>query len=126
MSLLGNIIWIVCGGFISFLLYMLGGLALCLTIIGIPFGIQCFKIGIATLAPFGRETFELQEANTPLRLVFNALWIVSFGFGIAVNHLFWAGVLALTIVGIPFAYQHLKLCLISLFPFGREYRTRYN
>lgn len=123
MSLLGNIIWIVCGGFISFLLYMLGGLALCLTIVGIPFGMQCFKIGIATLAPFGRETFERHDANTPLRLLFNALWIVTFGFGIAVNHLFWAAVLAITIVGIPFAYQHLKLCLISLFPFGREYKS---
>lgn len=122
MSLFGNIIWILCGGFISFLLYMLGGLGLCLTIIGIPFGIQCFKIGIATLAPFGRETVELENPNSFLKLVFNALWIVSFGFGIAMNHLFWAAVLGITIVGLPFSYQHLKLCLISLFPFGRDYR----
>lgn len=121
MSLLGNIIWILCGGFISFVLFMLGGLALCLTIVGIPFGVQCFKIGWATLAPFGRETVEKYEANSPLRLFFNAIWIVTFGFSLAVNHLFWAGVLALTIIGLPFAYQHLKLCLISLFPFGREY-----
>ena len=121
MTLIGNIIWIVCGGFISFLLYMLGGTLLCLTIIGIPFGIQTYKIGLATLMPFGRETIEKRDANSPLRLIFNALWIISFGFSIAINHLFWAAILTLSIIGIPFAAQHLKLCLISLFPFGREF-----
>jgi uncharacterized membrane protein YccF (DUF307 family) len=122
LSCLGNLIWIVCGGLISFLLYMLGGLVLCLTIIGIPFGKQAFKIGFATLAPFGKIPVEKDNANSLLRLVFNGLWIITFGFSIAMNHLFWAGVLALTIVGLPFAYQHLKLCVISLFPFGREFR----
>lgn len=124
MNLLGNIVWILCGGFVSFLLYFLGGCALCLTVVGIPFGLQCFKIGFATLAPFGAQTIEREHANSPLRLIFNLLWMVTFGFGIALNHLFWAAVLAITIVGIPFAYQHIKLCLISLFPFGRDFITR--
>jgi uncharacterized membrane protein YccF (DUF307 family) len=121
MGCLGNIIWILCGGFISFVLYMLGGLVLCLTIIGIPFGKQAFKIGLATLAPFGRTILEKPDANSPLRLVFNLIWAVTFGWSIAVNHLFWAGALALTVVGLPFAYQHLKLSLLALLPFGREY-----
>lgn len=121
MDFVGNIIWILCGGLISFLLYILGGTLLCLTLIGIPFGVQTYKIGFATLAPFGREVIEKRNANSPLRLVFNALWMVTFGFTIAVNHLVWAAVLALTIIGLPFAVQHLKLCIISLFPFGREF-----
>lgn len=122
MSLLGNIVWIVFGGFISFLGYLAGGLVMCLTIIGIPFGVQSFKLGFATLAPFGKEIAELPGANRPLKLVFNALWIVLFGWEIALNHLFWALVFALTIVGIPFALQHLKLAPLALLPFGRELR----
>jgi uncharacterized membrane protein YccF (DUF307 family) len=120
MGCIGNIIWIVCGGFVSFILYLLGGAALCLTIVGIPFGKQAFKLGFASLAPFGKEVVEKKNANSTLRLVFNVLWIVTVGWGLALNHLFWAGVLTLTVVGIPFAYQHLKLCVISLLPFGRE------
>ena len=122
MSVIGNIIWIICGGLFSFLGYLTGGLSLCLTIIGIPFGIASFKLGLATLAPFGGEVVEKPEANSLLRLIFNALWIVSFGLAIALNHLFWALLLAVTIVGIPFAKQHLKLVPMALLPFGREFR----
>lgn len=121
MSFVGNIIWIICGGLISFLMYFLGGIILCLTIIGIPFGVQSIKIGFATLAPFGGTTIEKSDANSPIRLIFNAIWVVTFGFGIALNHLFWAAFLGLTVIGIPFSYQHLKLIPISLFPFGREF-----
>ena len=122
MSLLGNLVWIVFGGFISFLGYLAGGLVMCLTIVGIPFGLQSFKLGFATLTPFGREIVEAPGANSPLRILFNVLWIVLFGWEIAVNHLFWALVFALTIVGIPFALQHLKLVPLALLPFGREFR----
>lgn len=122
MSLLGNIIWIIFGGLISFLLYVVGGFMLCLTIIGIPFGLQAFKLGFATLAPFGKEQVELPNANSVLRIILNILWLFTFGLGIALNHLFWAFVLAITIIGIPFAYQHLKLSMLALLPFGREYR----
>lgn len=122
MSLLGNLVWIVFGGFLSFLGYLAGGLVMCLTIVGIPFGLQSFKLGLATLTPFGREIVEAPGANSPLRILFNVLWIVLFGWEIAVNHLFWALVFALTIVGIPFALQHLKLVPLALLPFGREFR----
>jgi len=120
MSLLGNIIWLIFGGLISGLGYILGGIALCLTIIGIPFGFQSIKLGVAVLAPFGKEVVELEDANSPLRVVFNALWLVLFGWGIALTHIVSAIILATSIIGLPFAYQHLKLVPLSLLPFGRD------
>ena len=125
MSLLGNIVWIICGGLISFFCYIVSGIGLCLTIIGIPFGIQAFKIGIATLAPFGKEVVEIPHANSPLRIIFNILWIVLFGWEIVLDHLFWALILAITIIGLPFAVQHIKLIPLALLPFGRDLRRPY-
>lgn len=122
MTFLGNIIWLVFGGLISGLAYMLFGLVLCLTVVGLPFGVQAFKIGIATLAPFGKRVVELPQANSTLRVVFNVLWVVFAGWEIAISHLVWAGVLALTVVGVPFAIQHIKLIPLALFPFGRDLR----
>ena len=120
MSLLGNIVWFVFGGFFSFLGYLLSGLCLCLTIVGIPFGIQSIKIGVAILAPFGKEVVELPRANSVLRVVFNVLWIILFGWEIALCHLLWSVIFAITVIGIPFAVQHLKLVHLALFPFGRD------
>jgi uncharacterized membrane protein YccF (DUF307 family) len=120
VTLVGNIIWLVCGGLLSGLAYILGGVALCLTVIGIPFGYQQIKIGIATLAPFGCELVENENANSPLWLVLNVIWLLIFGWLIALHHLFWAVVLALTVVGLPFALQHLKLIPLALLPFGRD------
>ena len=122
MRILGNLIWIIFGGFIAFLGYMVGGLLLCVTIVGIPFGIQSFKLGLATLTPFGRDVVEKRGANGALNIVFNLLWILLFGWEIALNHAFWALVLAITIVGIPFALQHLKLVPLALLPFGRDFQ----
>jgi uncharacterized membrane protein YccF (DUF307 family) len=122
MSLLGNIIWLIFGGFISGLGYILGGLVLCLTIIGIPFGLQSMKLGVAVFAPFGKELVETENANSALALIFNILWLLLFGWGIALAHLVSAAVLAVTIIGIPFAFQHLKLIPLSLLPFGRDLR----
>jgi len=123
MSLIGNILWLIFGGFLAGLGYILGGLGLCLTIVGIPFGIQSIKLGIATFTPFGKELVEVENANSCLRIVFNVLWLVLFGWEIAVLHLIHAAVLAITIIGLPFAYQHVKLVPLSLFPFGREFRS---
>ena len=119
MGIVGNIIWLIFGGLIAGLGYIIGGLVLCLTIIGIPFGLQSIKLGVATFAPFGKEVVEVQDANSILRVLFNLLWIVLFGWEIALAHLLSALVLTLTIVGIPFAKQHIKLIPLSLFPFGR-------
>ena len=119
MSLLGNIIWLIFGGLIAGLGYIVGGLLLCLTIIGIPFGLQSIKLGVATLTPFGKEIVETENANSALRVIFNVLWLLVFGWGIALAHLTSAVLLAITIIGIPFAKQHIKLIPIALFPFGR-------
>jgi uncharacterized membrane protein YccF (DUF307 family) len=123
MTLLGNLIWLICGGLIAALGYFISGLALCLTIVGIPFGIQTMKIGMATLAPFGKEVVELPEANSTLRVLFNVIWIVLFGWEMVLGHIALAIILALTIVGIPFAKQHIKLIPVALLPFGRDLRA---
>jgi uncharacterized membrane protein YccF (DUF307 family) len=123
MSLLGNIIWLIFGGFLAGLGYIIGGLGLCLTIVGIPFGIQSMKLGVATFVPFGKELVERDDANSPLRLVFNVLWIILFGWEIALAHLLHALILAITIIGLPFAKQHIKLLPMSLLPLGRDLVT---
>ena len=120
MSLLGNILWLIFGGLITGLGYILGGFALCLTIIGIPFGWQSIKLGFAVFAPFGKDVVELDNANGVLNLIFNVIWIMLFGWPIAVAHATSALVLAVTIIGIPFSIQHLKLIPLSLLPFGRD------
>jgi uncharacterized membrane protein YccF (DUF307 family) len=120
MSCLGNIIWLIFGGFLAGAGYILGGLGMMLTIVGIPFGIQAMKLGVATMTPFGRELVEVEDANSTLRIIFNILWAILFGWEIALAHLGSAIVLAITIVGIPFALQHIKLIPVALMPFGRE------
>jgi uncharacterized membrane protein YccF (DUF307 family) len=120
MSLLGNVIWLVCGGLLSALAHIVAGIGLCLTVIGIPFGYQEIKIGVATLTPFGCELVEKPDANSPLWLVLNVVWLICYGWVIALHHLIWATLLALTVVGIPFALQHLKLLPLALLPFGRD------
>jgi uncharacterized membrane protein YccF (DUF307 family) len=120
MSLLGNILWLIFGGLIAGIGYILGGLLMCLTIVGIPFGIQSMKLGVATFAPFGKRIVEAPDANGPLEIVLNVLWLIFFGWEIAIAHLVFAGILAITIIGIPFALQHVKLIPIALLPLGRS------
>lgn len=120
MSLLGNIIWLIFGGFLSGLGYIIGGLALCLTIVGIPFGLANIKLGFATFAPFGKKLVTDETAGGFLETVLNVVWVILFGWEIALLHLIHALILAVTIIGLPFAKQHLKLLPISLFPFGRQ------
>ncbi|MEO1333373.1 MAG: YccF domain-containing protein [Myxococcota bacterium] len=120
MSLIGNLIWLVFGGLLSGLLYLFSGLLICLTVVGLPFGLRSMKMGLEILMPFGKELKELPDPNSPLRLVFNVIWLLLFGWEIAIQHALWALILAVTVVGMPFALQHLKLIPLALFPFGRE------
>ncbi len=122
MSLLGNIIWLIFGGFIAGLGYIIGGLTLCLTIIGIPFGLQSIKLGFSTMTPFGKQVVEVKDSDSTLKLIFNAIWIVLFGWEIAIAHFVSAVILAITIIGLPFAKQHFKLIVVALFPFSRDLR----
>ena len=122
MTVLGNIAFFIFGGFVIFFGYLLGGIVLCLTIIGIPFGIQCFKLAGGVLAPFGREVREKEPPSGALALILNIIWIILPGLELAIMHLCLAAFFALTIVGIPLASQHIKLLPLALLPFGREVR----
>lgn len=118
MSVLGNILWILTGGFLIALWYALGGLVLCLTIVGIPFGVQLFKLAWLSLFPFGKEIQTTGFASGCLGLVMNVLWILIGGIELVISHLILALLLAITIIGLPFARQHLKLARLALTPFG--------
>ncbi len=118
MSFLGNLIWLIFGGLLTGLGYILGGLLLCLTIVGIPFGLQSIRLGVATLTPFGKEVVPEEKGAGFLRMVFNVIWILLFGWEIALAHLVGALLLAVTIIGLPFARQHIKLIPVALFPFS--------
>lgn len=118
MSVIGNIIWLIFGGLITGLGYILGGLLLCLTIIGIPFGLKAMRLGVATLTPFGKAVIPDERGEGFLPLVLNVIWILLFGWEIALAHLVSAGILAITIIGIPFAKQHIKLIPVAFAPFS--------
>lgn len=122
MNTLGNIIFFIFGGFLIFLGYVLGGILLCLTIIGIPFGFQCFKIAAGVLAPFGREIRDINSPDSIGSVLLNILWIILPGLELAIMHLILAAAFGITIIGIPIAAQHLKLVPLALLPFGREMR----
>ena len=121
MQLIANILWIILGGgIILFIEYLIGGIMLCLTIVGIPFGIQKIKLAFFALAPFGRQVRTTESASGCLAILFNILWILFGGIWIAVTHLVLALIYAILIIGIPFARQHLKMAGLAIAPFGRE------
>jgi uncharacterized membrane protein YccF (DUF307 family) len=120
MKLIGNIVWIVFGGFITAIEYMLAGVALCLTIVGIPFGFQCFKLAFFELMPFGLEAKKVEDGNGLIYTLMNILWFFVGAIPLVLTHLFLGLLFAITIIGLPFAKQHFKLMSLSLTPFGRE------
>ena len=115
MRLLGNIVWFLCAGLLSFIGWSLAGIIICLTVILIPFGLQCFKIAGFGLFPFGKS---ISPSSNVSSLIFNIIWILAIGWELAVIHLASAFLLCITIIGIPFALQSIKMAGISLFPFG--------
>jgi uncharacterized membrane protein YccF (DUF307 family) len=122
MNLVLNVLWVVLGGGLVIALeYALVGVVLCLTVVGIPFGLQCFKMAGLGLWPFGRD-LEVPTFRSTTRSVANVLWFVLAGIWIFISHLVLAAGLAVTIIGIPFALQHLKFGLLALAPFGRTVR----
>ena len=124
MNLLLNVIWLIFGGFIVVIAYLLGGILLCITIIGIPFGIACFKLAGLALAPFGREIREKEPPGGVLAVIMNIIWILLPGLELATFHLVMALLLAITIIGLPLARQHLKMVRMALLPFGFEVRDK--
>jgi uncharacterized membrane protein YccF (DUF307 family) len=119
MSLIGNVLWILLGGWIIFCEYLIAGLLLCVTVIGIPFGLQCFKLAFFSMVPFGKRTMVVSQDNPVLSVLGNVFWILLFGLWIALTHVVCGLLCACTIVGIPFAVQHWKLAGMALLPFGR-------
>lgn len=100
--------------------YFIASIALMITIIGIPFAIQTFKLGIFALWPFGTETRMDVRASGCLYVLMNLLWLILGGLVIALSHAFFGLLFCITIIGIPFGMQHFKLAAIALSPFGRD------
>lgn len=124
MNTLGNICWLILGGLLIALIYYLVGFLLCLTIIGIPFGIQLFKLGTYALCPFGQElVFGPQEPGC-VSVVMNVLWILLGWWEITLIHLICGIICCITIIGIPLGLQHFKMALGSAFPFGKRIRDK--
>ena len=120
MNLIGNLIWLVFGGFLSALGYAIAGFLFCCTIIGIPFGLQCFKIAIFVLFPFGRTVVSLPGSNGCLSTLFNIIWVLSGGLYTAFIHIVFGLLLFITVIGIPFARKHFELAALSFAPFGKD------
>jgi uncharacterized membrane protein YccF (DUF307 family) len=123
MRILANFLWVIFGGAILAGAWLIAGLFLCITIIGIPFGIQCFKIAALVLWPFGKEiSYPAVGAGS---LLLNLLWILFFGWELALSALMIGVFFCITIVGIPFGLQAFKFAQLALFPFGaRVTQTR--
>lgn len=116
MHLLGNLIWMVFGGIISCIFWFIAGLLCCITIIGIPFGIQCIKIAAFVLWPFGKD---VEIGNFGLGgLLGNFLWILFFGWELFFSHVVIGLIFCITLIGIPFGKQHFKFAKLALVPFG--------
>ncbi|MDL2299960.1 YccF domain-containing protein [Bacteroides sp. OttesenSCG-928-E20] len=120
MNLLLNILWLLLGGILTCIEYMLASIVLMITIIGIPFGIQTFKMAFLALMPFGKEVRTAPASGGCLSVLMNVIWILFGGIWICISHLAFGVVLFITIIGIPFALQHFKLAALALTPFGKE------
>lgn len=120
MRTLGNLIWLIFGGIFIAIEYLLSSVILCLTIIGIPFGLQTLKLATLSLWPFGKTTVVNPYDSGCLSTFMNLLWLLCGGIWISLTHLFFGILLAITIIGIPFAQQHFKLAAVALTPFGRD------
>ena len=117
MGCLGNLIWFICGGALSGLSWCLAGCLWCITVVGIPVGIQCCKFASLSFFPFGKEV--VYSGGTGSFLV-NMIWLLVSGLPLALEHLVIGIALCVTVVGIPFGLQQLKLAKLALMPFGAE------
>lgn len=115
MSWLGNLLWFLLGGLVCGLGWIVAGVLLCATIIGIPVGFQLFKYAGLVFFPFGKKIISDGKFSS---IILNVLWVCFFGIELCVFHLIFAFLMAITIIGIPFAKQHLKLAQLAFVPFG--------
>ena len=120
MNFIGNLIWLIFGGLFAALGYLFGGIILCITIVGIPFGLQCFKLAGLVLWPFGKKVLSDSSQTGCLSVIANIIWIIFGGIEVAITHIVMGALLYITIIGIPWGRQHFKLLEISLMPFGKR------
>lgn len=122
MKFLGNILWLFFGGIIIAIIYYIVGLMMCITIIGIPFGVQLFKLGTYALWPFGRDLVNGPNEPGCVSVLMNLIWILCGWWEIAILHFTFGLLFCLTIVGIPWGLQHFKMAIATVFPFGKTIR----
>ena len=120
MNAVGNFFWLIFGGILIALVYYIVGLLMCITIIGIPFGVQLFKLGTYAMWPFGHELVNGPQEPGCLSIAMNLIWVLCGWWEIAIMHLFFGLLFCITIIGIPFGMQHFKMAIGSIFPFGKE------
>lgn len=120
MKFIGNIIWLIFGGLLVALEYLVCSLLLMITIIGIPFGVQTLKLSMLALWPFGSKITDGGNSGGCLSLIFNIIWLCTGGLVISITHLFFGLLLCITIIGIPFGMQHFKMAALALTPFGKS------
>ena len=120
MKTIGNFLWLILGGLLVALMYWIIGFLFCITIIGIPFGVQLMKFGTFALWPFGRKVEDGKSMTGCFNVLFNVLWIILGWWEIAATHAVFGLLCCITIVGIPFGMQHFKLAWLSLMPFGKR------
>ncbi|MBO4995282.1 MAG: YccF domain-containing protein [Muribaculaceae bacterium] len=119
MNLFLNIIWIVFGGLIIAIEYVVLSIVMMLTIIGIPFGLQTIKLARVALVPFGTKILDSPSSNGCICLIMNVIWLFIGGIPIALSHIGFGILFCITIIGIPFGIQHFKLAILALIPFGK-------
>ena len=122
MKTIGNVIWFIFTGFASAVAWFFLGVIWCITIIGIPFGVQLFKLGGYAFWPFGRELVNGPGEPGCLSTVMNLIWILLGWWEVALIHIVCGLVFCVTIIGIPFGLKHFSLALAGIFPFGKEIR----
>ncbi len=117
MGCLGNLLWLICGGFVSALSWAIAGCLWCVTIIGIPVGMQCFKFASLSLCPFGKQ---VRYGGGTGSFILNIIWLIISGLPLALEHAIMGCLLCITIIGIPFGMQYFKLAKLALMPFGSD------
>ena len=120
MKFIGNIFWMLLGGILISVYYAVMGLLFCITVIGIPFGVQLFKMAGFALWPFGHKVTSGPRDTDCLSILMNIIWIIFGGVEVAVMHAVFGLICCVTIVGIPFGLQHFKMALLALVPFGKK------
>ncbi|MCC8133130.1 MAG: YccF domain-containing protein [Tannerellaceae bacterium] len=120
MKFLGNIIWLIFGGLLTAIEYLIASLLMMITIIGIPFGLQTLKMATLELWPFGRKVTDTGNTGGCLSILMNVIWLFLGGFWICLTHLGFGLLFCITIIGIPFGMQHFKLAALALTPFGKS------